>query len=152
MFAGNFNPGGTVTKILVNTGGFSQTVNINEAGQTAYNNNFQGVFVGTKFKIGRNGSGIQRSDVDLTEPFLAAPESGLITILPGGWNSGSQVVVASGLLSSVTTSDSIGECGIFCLWVTGGGVSQQFMISHDVAGGSFVGGQNVNVTYTWSIT
>ena len=74
------------------------------------------------------------------------------SIVPGGWISGNQQVIVNGLLSAVTTSDTIGECGLFVRWYSNGaGGSRDYMISHDAAGGAFSSGQNINVTYTWSI-
>ena len=106
---------------------------------------------GSYMQVGRGGV-IARSDFTVTDPFVVAPESNVFTTGSGGWISGNQQVVINGLLNNVTTSDVIGECGLFCLWHIQSANTFRFMISHDVAGAAFSSGQNVNVTYTWSIT
>jgi hypothetical protein len=111
---------------------------------------------GSYMRVGRGGGGVQRSDTDLFDPFIVAPEANFFVTGSGGWVSANQQVVIDGVLTNVTTSDSIGECGLYMLMKTTtnstAGSNKINMMSHDVAGTGFVGGQNINVTYTWSIT
>lgn len=148
------------TKSMVDYLGVSHFSRVNSNSGSGFQRREDSPFVasvGSYFKIGRNFGGagsVARSDFDLNEPYLVAPESNFFTNTPGGWLSGNQQVVINGLLASVTTSDSIGECGLY-LYGTPQAASNRnkiFLMSHDIAGASFSGGQNVNVTYTWSIT
>ena len=83
---------------------------------------------------------------------MVAPESNFFNTSPGGWLTGFQQVVVNALLNNVTSSDVVGECGLFCRWHLIGATTNFFMLSHDVAAAAFSTGQNINVTYTWSIT
>ncbi len=152
-FAGMWNAGGNVLKNLTDINGIVNTVVMKLANSNGYNRTSSPSNVGMRMKVGQGGA-IARSDFQLTTPFVAAPESNLFNITPGGWISGNQQVIVSGLLASVTTSDVIGECGLFAKWRTNTApnFNSDFMISHDVASASFSGGQNINVTYTWSIS
>lgn len=112
--------------------------------------------VGSYMRVGRGGGGFARSDTDLFDPFIVSPEANFFVTGSGGWLSPNQQVVIDGTLVNVTTSDTIGECGLYIICKTTtnstAGSNKINMMSHDAAGTAFVGGQNVNVTYTWSIT
>ena len=123
---------------------------MNDSGGNQFARNDGGT-CGATMRVGRGGV-IAISDFNLTDPFVAAPESNNFAVTPGGWLTGLQQVVVNGLLSNVTTTDTIGECGLFMRWRIQTDTFHRFMISHDVAAASFVSGQNINVTYTWSIT
>ncbi len=156
LLAGQLN-NGTKSIIISDDGNVSRTLIINSPTSTSmYNRSNFGVNgPGMRIRIGSNisGSPVLRTDFTLNDPFLAAPESNYINITQGGWLTGSQTVVTNGLLSNVTTSGVIGECGLFGVWIENSATPQHtFMMSHDIAGASFSSGQNVNVTYTWSIT
>jgi hypothetical protein len=151
-FSAVFNPGGLIQKNLVSEGGSVSTFNVNTSTgfDGKFNTNGQH-FLGCQFQVGRGGP-VSRSDFELFEPFVIAPESNKFGITPGGWISGSQTVVIDGLLANVTTTDSIGECGIWAQWDNSSVGQRQVLLVHDIAGAAFASGQNVNVTYTWSIT
>jgi len=146
------------SKFMVDYLGVSQLTTVNSTAGSGFQRREDSPFVssvGAYFKIGRNGGGSTpaRSDFDLFDPFVVAPESNFFVPSPGGWISGNQQVVINALLSSVTTSDTIGECGLYLFGnPSSSNHNKIFLISHDIAGSSFVGGQNINVTYTWSIT
>lgn len=148
---GMFNSGGTVTKNITDESGIVRSIWMNNSSGNQYTRNNNAA--GCNMQIGRGGA-IQRSDFNLTDPFIVAPESNKFQITPGGWNSGNQQAIVNGLLTNVTTSDTIGECALWFRWYVQLGLNNAvwFLGSHDVAGASFSSGQNVNVTYTWSIT
>lgn len=149
-FAGMLNSGGTVEKNLTDENGIVRTLKMNDSGGDTYARS--GNTCGCVMRVGRGGT-ILKSDFNLTDPFVAVPENGFFNVTPGGWNSGNQQVIVNGLLASVTSSDTIGECGLFCRWFSdAAGTAFYFLLSHDAAGASFNSGQNINVTYTWSIT
>ncbi len=152
-FAGMLTNGGIVDKNLTDSSGVGRTVRMSTTGNFLFNTSENGG-AGVLMQIGRGGA-IARSDFALTDPFIVAPESNTFNVTSGGWLTGSKQVVVNGLLSSVTTSDTIGECGLFARWNRNQFIpigQSNFLISHDVAGASFSGGQNINVTYTWSIS
>lgn len=141
---------GNAARNITNESGVVKTVNFNDSGGNQFARNDPGP-CGTTMRVGRGGP-IDRSDFNLTDPFVVVPEALNFNVTPGGWLSGSQTVVVNGLLAGVTTSDTIGECGLYMRWRSIPTAYFRYMISHDVAGASFQSGQNVNVTYTWSIT
>lgn len=150
-FAGMVNGGAFTPKLLSDENGVVRTAFMQDSGGSQFSRNDDHGACGTSMRIGRGGV-ILRSDFNLTDPYVVAPESNRFGIsTSGGWISGLQQVVVNGLLANVTTSDTIGECGLFMQWNAQTAVNV-FMISHDAAAGSFTSGQNVNVTYTWSIT
>lgn len=153
-FGAMFNSGGTVSRNIQDEDGIVRTIWMNDQNGNQYTRNNGGTSVGMQMQIGRGLGTFNRSDFNLTDPFVVAPESNKFTISPGGWNSGNQQVVVNGLLTNVTTSDSIGECALWARWYVQIGVNNTkfFLLSHDLAGASFSSGQNINVTYTWSIT
>ncbi len=149
-FSGMLNGGGNVDRGISDENGVVRFIRLNSTTSNRYTNNSFGGN-GVRMQIGR-GNSIARSDFNLDDPFVVAPESQKFEVNSGGWLSGSQTVVVNGLLSGVTTSDSIGECALWGLWLRDNTASSHFLLSHDAAGGSFSSGQNVNVTYTWSIS
>jgi hypothetical protein len=152
--SGQFNSGGNVDKNLSDISGVVRTVRMGSDTGFTFNVSTGGVRAGVMMQVGSGGA-IARSDFQLTNPFLVPPESNVFDVSSGGWLTATQQVVVNGLLTNVTTSDTIGECGLFGRWnksqVNPPSI-QHFLLSHDNAGASFNGGQNVNVTYTWSIT
>jgi hypothetical protein len=113
---------------------------------------------GSLMRVGRNGSAlpVTRADVDLFDPFLVVPESNFFNTGSGGWVSANQQVVIDGVLVGVTSSGVIAECGLYLMMTSfpnsTANSNKIVMMSHDVAGASFSAGQNINVTYTWSIS
>ena len=154
FFGGILNSGGTVVRLIPDTGGTSRTVNCNHTSDLAYTrtNITAGTTNGGRVRIGRGGT-ITRGDFDLTDPYVVAPESNFIPVSAAPlWSSGSQNAVIDALLVNVTTSDTIGECGLYMKMTSvSPSAAATYLMSHDVAGASFSSGQNINVTYTWSI-
>lgn len=157
-FAANFNNGSAIVS-LTDVFGAAHDHRINSSNNiyNARDNNPNTEAIGTQMQLGTGGGSFIRSNIALNNPFVSAPESNRFNTGEGGWLTGTQQVVVNGLLSNVTTSDTVGECGLFGLWRddNAAGAGQNvfiIMLSHDIAAASFVSGQNINTTYTWSIT
>lgn len=156
-FSGNFGSALTARN-LSNTNGIVRTVHIKQANGATFTRTQPSSPAregGGYMWVGRNGasSAVSRTDFQLNDPFAAVPEANVFASAGGGWLEDNQQVVANGLLASVTTSDVVGECGLLCRWhQVSTFTSEWFLLSHDIAGASFSSGQNINVTYTWSIT
>jgi len=157
-FAGNFNNGAVVVS-LTDVFGVADDYRINSSNNiyNARDNNPNTEAIGTQMQLGLGGGSFVRSNIALNNPFVSAPESNRFNTGEGGWLTGTQQVVVNGLLSNVTSTDTVGECGLFGLWRndSAAGAAQNvfiIMLSHDIAAASFVSGQNINTTYTWSIT
>lgn len=157
VFAGQFNNNVNTLRNLVDEFGNTKTFRV--GGTTPVNycgtQNIGTPFsAGMRMLIGSNSSagGVARSDFDLNDRFVAAPEALPFGVTPGGWISGNQQVVVEGVINNVTTNDSIGEAGLQAFWNDTAAVGNNILICHDICGGAFLSGQNVNLTYTWSIT
>ena len=154
FFGSILNSGGTVPRSFQDTQGTFRTVNGNHTSDQSYarTNTLPGSTNGGLVRIGRGGA-ITRDDLDLTDPFIVAPESNLLSVSTSPlWSPGSQNAVIDALMVNVTSSDTIGECGLYLkLTSVSPPAANVYMMSHDVAGASFSSGQNINITYTWSI-
>ncbi len=157
IFAGQYNNGGAHNRIIPDRDGFSRIVRVGDLAGSGYAAMvFGGQSVGMQFWVGRNGNSdpVTRSDFTLNDEFVVAPQTLPFNMTAaGGWIPANEHVVAEAVLNGVVGNDSIGECGLLAKWTRDPfNVTSLFLITHDIAGGAFVDGQNINVTYTWSIS
>jgi len=159
VFAAQYNVNAAILVNVSDVAGVVRTLRCGSASNVVFpsNNNCPFEFIastGMQMQIGRNGSAlpVARSDFQLHDPYVIGSESSRFNVTPGGWITGSQNVVVDGILSNVASTDTIGEAALIAQWLDTISAQRNIMITHDICGGAFSTGQNVNLTYTWSIT
>lgn len=151
--AGILSSAGESNRTLVNNLGVSQSVNLNSVGFT-YNRTSTVAPVtapGVQTQLGQGTSTPQRTDIDIETPFTISPESLKLSIIAGGWFPASQQVIAKSLFQNAGANGNAGECALFGRWQNTSRIMNSFMLSHDLVTINWAKGQNVSVTYTWSI-
>ena len=115
-FSGMWNNGANTQRNISDSDGTVRTMNMNDPETTFVNTYARSISgAGCVMRVGRGGT-ILRSDFNLTDPFIIAPEANMFNTNGGAWFSANQQVIVEGLLANVTTTDIIGECGLFCRW------------------------------------